>query len=146
MLAYRSDEALRFDVHTQVDDLVAAALEGGNDQILANIVDITRNGADDHVLSLGGPISGGQAWSQERDRLLHGLCRQDQVGQEELPGREALAHLIHGGMENVADDALGFVARIERLLQQPFDLAMLAVQDGVMDFGGVEALFRHVHD
>ena len=79
------DEVFRRDVGAEIDDLESAALEHGGDDVLANVVQVAFDGADDdadrHLLA-----GGGEQRLEQFHGALHGAAGEQELGNEILFG------------------------------------------------------------
>jgi hypothetical protein len=88
------DELLRRDVHAQVDDLIARALQHHRHEVLAYVVQVPLGGADRH-LAAGGHTLLHQVGLEHRQRRCHGPGGHQHLGHEDLAFLVELAHLGH---------------------------------------------------
>jgi hypothetical protein len=103
VLTHRIDELLGRDLHAEVDDVEAGALEHDVDQVLADVVHVALDGAHhDGPDRLGAGL--GEQRAQDLQRPGHCLAGDEHLGHEEVAALEPGTHL--------------FQRRDQRLVQQ----------------------------
>ena len=103
------------DVHAEVDDLDVGALPHHPDEVLADVVEVALDRADDRrVRRLEAGLR--EERLEQQEALLHGPGRDQHLGDEDLVALEALADDRHARDEAVLDDPARVLARVEALL------------------------------
>ncbi len=104
VLLDRGDELLRRDLHAEVDDLEAGALEHDVDEVLADVVDVALDGAHQE---LADRLHAGLG--EQRPQHLHGAGHRapgdEHLGHEEVAALEPRADLLQRGDEGVEEQA-----------------------------------------
>ena len=90
----RIDEPLRRYVSPQIDHLEPPALHHHDDEVLADVVEIALDGADDD-LPRRGPARTGEDGLQDFHRSLHGARREHDLRDVDLAVPELLSDLPH---------------------------------------------------
>jgi hypothetical protein len=90
------------DVDTKVNDLEPSALPHHAHQVLADVVEITLNGAD-HCGVLGADARLNEYWFEDGGRLLHCPGADEHLGNEELAHLEAPSDDVHGRRHRAPD-------------------------------------------
>ena len=132
------DEALRRHVGAEVDDLEAGALEHDAHQVLADVVQVALDRADDH-LAQRADLAGDEQRLDEVHARVHGARREQHLGQEDLVGAEARADDVHAREQAVVEDLACRQPGIERLPGQLRDLLVLSTLQALAD------LLQNVH-
>ena len=111
------DELLGRHVRAQVDDLEAGAFEHHGDQVLADVVQVALDGADDDLAGRR-RAARGQVRLEDRQAALHGARGDQHLGHEVLVLLEQPADLGHGRDQAIVEDRLrrdaGFAVRRSR--------------------------------
>ena len=119
MLVECGEELLYVRVDAEVEDLEAGTLEHHPDQVLADVVDVALDGADYHLADR--LCTGlGEQRTEDGHAGLHGVCRQQHLGDEEDAVPEVDAHDPHAGNQGVVEHARSIPAPTEQDLG-PFD-------------------------
>ncbi len=126
------EEPLELDVGPEVEDFEAAGLEHGGDEVLADVVDVALDRADDDLapaprlepraLELG---------LEDGHGRLHGLGARDELGQEVLALLPELADLLDARDVAVLDDVEEVQPGPDGLPGQPAGGGAVAVDDGL---------------
>ena len=127
------DELARGHVHSQVVHLETCRAEHRRDQALADLVDVTLDGADDdsakHLALL---LARHQCRFEDRHRALHRLGSHHQVGDETLATLEPVADDLHPRVQCLLDGGQRHNARLQHLRGQFPRLIGLAEDDGFL--------------
>ncbi len=121
----RVNEDIGCDIVAEIDDLESGAFEHDADEVLADIVQITLDGAD-HDLAVRRHLSSEEQRLQEVDAGVHGPRCKEQLGQEDLVRAEALAHHVHPGHQPVIEDLRRRNTGINRLPGELGDLLVIS--------------------
>ena len=130
------DELLDRHVDAEVVDVVAVDVEHEHHDVLADVVDVAGDGAEDDGAAVG---DGGLALDARLELLgdaLHDLAAHDELGDEDLLALELVAEDAHralGLLEHVARVGAG----VEHGRDQAHRLVLVHADDGVGE------LFRH---
>lgn len=117
------DELLGLNVIAEVDDLEAGAFEQGGDEVLADIVEVTFDGADDDASQGVGGVA------QDAESGLHGAAGEEEVGHEELGTLESASGLGHGGDDAFLDDAGGIHPALDGFPREGFSVLLAAFKN-----------------
>ena len=104
MLAQGGDELVGVDVDAQVDDLEARALQHHAHQILADVVDVALDGADDDRALTLDILGIGQQRAQDLHRAFHRLGGHQHLWHEQDAVAEVLADDVHAGHQAARQD------------------------------------------
>ena len=109
-----------------VHDLEAGALHHHADQVLADVVDVTLDGADDHLAHrLGACLR--QQRPQDSHAALHGVRGEQHLGHEQDPVAKVDADDGHAAHQGVVQDLVRRPAPLEQDLRAFDDLVPEAV-------------------
>ena len=131
-------ELLNGDIDAQVDDLVAGGLDHHDNQVLADVVQVTGNGAHGHLANLGSVVAS-QVGLQNLNALLHGLGSNQHLGNEDLVSLELVADDCHGVNHALVQNVDRSVALVQCLLNQT------GYQFRLTDFYGMSQFFNFRH-
>src|SRR5450759_215752 len=134
MRDHRLDEFLRRRVDAQVEDLETGALEHDDHKVLADVVDVALDCADDVAAHGLGPGLGDQR-TQNGEGALHRPSRHQHLGHEEITFLEAPADLFEGWDQGFEQDVHRVHAEGKPLLGGLFDLWRAAVEGAIEQAG-----------
>ena len=125
------DELVGVGVDAEVDDLEAGALEHHPDEVLADVVDVALDRADDDLADrLGAGL--GEQRAEDLHAGLHRVGREEDLGHEQDAVAEVDADDLHAGDERVVEDLGGREATIEQDLRPLDDLFLHPVVEVVV--------------
>ena len=131
MLLERGQELVRVGVDAEVDDLEAGAFEHHPHQVLADVVDVALDGADDHLADRGRAGLGEQR-AQDRHPALHRVGGEEDLGDEENPVPEVDADDAHAFDERVVEDPLRHPSAFQQDVRAFLDLFLQTVVEIVV--------------
>ena len=122
------DESVRLDVFADVCHLEAGAFAHHGHQVLADVVQVTLDGAEqDFARSFGTRLR--QQRPQNFHRTLHGLGRAKHLGDEHVAGLELGPYVVHACHQALVQDVLGAETVIEGVLRLDADVLEIALND-----------------
>ena len=125
------DELFGGDVGAEVDDIEAAAFEHRGDEVLADVMEVALDGADDDA-SRGLCALRGQQRAQQCERAFHGARREQQFRHEVFFALEAFAHLVHGGNHALLDHLHWIDVFRQRFFGDGNRRLLVAVENGII--------------
>jgi hypothetical protein len=130
VLADRPDEPLGRNVCPQVDGVKTGTLQHHPYQVLADVVLVSFDGANDELAGAGG-LTRSQQRPQDSHAGVHGTCRNQHLRHKQLAGLKVAAHLVHAGNQAALQDLAGAQSLFERRRNKRGHLFVLAlVQPG----------------
>src|SRR5208282_5697982 len=103
------DKVFRRDVGAEIDDFESAALEHGGDNVLADVVQVAFDSADDdadrHLLA-----GGSEQRLEQFQGALHGAAGEQELRNEVFFALEEAADLIHGRNHGFLNEGHGLNA------------------------------------
>ena len=132
VLPDRGDEGLRAHARPQVDDREAGALQEHADEVLADVVQVALDGADDDGAHAG-LLAGGHVRAQQVEAGLHDAGGQQHLGDEALALAHALPDHLHAGQQRLVEDLAGAGAGGEQRLGQGEGDGLVAGDDGLLE-------------
>src|SRR6266852_6059503 len=128
------DELLGRRVDAEVEHLEARALEHDHAQVLADVVDVALDGADDvAAYRLGAGLRDQRP--QDHQGALHGAGGDEHLGDEEVALLEAPADFFEGRDEGLEQDVHRVHAELQPLLGESLHLGSVSVQRVVEQSG-----------
>ena len=118
-------------VDAEVDDVEAGAFHHHADEVLADVVDVALDGADDH-LALLGRAGGGEQRAQDEHAGLHRVGRQQHFRHEQDAVAEILADDAHAFDQRLGQHLVGHPAALEQDVGAFLDLFLQAVIEVVV--------------
>jgi hypothetical protein len=85
------------DVDAEVDHAEAVGVEQGDDDVLADVVDVTAHRGDDHLAATGPLPHRGHAGDEQLGRLADDLAGHDEGGDVVRAVLVEAAHALHAG-------------------------------------------------
>jgi hypothetical protein len=118
-------------VDADIDHLEPGAFHHHRDEVLADVVDVALDRADDH-LALLGRAGLGQQRLQHRHPGLHRVGGQKHFGDEQDAVAEIVAHDLHAGDQRLGQHVIGLPAALEQDVRALDDFLLEAVIEVVM--------------
>jgi hypothetical protein len=132
----RGDKLVGLHVHAEVDDLEPGALHHHGDEVLADVVQVALDGAEDKgALRLGPAL--GEVRLQDRHPGAHGPGGDQDVRDIKDTVLEVFPHTLHARNETFLQDLVGRAALVHRGLHTRLDLFHLAVIQILFELGKV---------
>src|SRR5690606_4653735 len=126
VLVERLDVLVDVGVDPQIDDLEPGPLEHHPHEVLADVVDVALDRSDDDFADRRGAGLGEQG-AEDGHARLHGVRRQEHLGDEEDPVAEVDAHDAHPLHQGLVEDAVGIPAALQQDVGSLHDLVGQAV-------------------
>ena len=131
MLLQRGQELLGVGVDPEVEHLEAGPFEHHSHEVLADVVDVALDGADDHRADRR-RTGLGQERAQDRHPALHRVGGEEHLGDEQDTVPEVDADDAHAFDERIVQDALRFPPALEQDVRAFLDLFPQAVVEIVV--------------
>ena len=112
MLTDRVDELLRSDLHSEIDDMEAGALQHDIHEVLADVVDVALDSAHDESADRFDARLGEQR-SQHLERAGDGAPCDEHLGHEKIAPFEACADFFKRRDERLEEQRLGVESHLE---------------------------------
>jgi hypothetical protein len=123
-LRWPSASVLRGNIDAEVDDLVAVAAKHHGHEVLADVMEVALDRADDDdAPRLDAGL--GQVGLELGQPGVHGPGGHEDLGDEDLVVLELDAEALHPGDEPLVQDLRGRHPGGERLVDERFDLGLL---------------------
>jgi len=129
------------DVLPEVDHLEPRAGEHDADEVLADVVEVALDRADDD-LPAGVYVGLAEVRFEDREPGVHRLGREEHLRKEDLMHAESLSHHLHARDQSLFEDRRGLERLIERRLRQGANLLVFSTLKLSGDRG--QDLHRHL--